>query len=94
MSITGIIIGIVILVILCLTAYTIYSKWRQFKDLRPGDTCASFEKTNDDTYDLKLEKIIKIDKDTNDYTSKIYTKNKSYTLLDCIRDNVYLICND
>lgn len=93
MSITGILVGVGFFIILLLISYSLYSKWKVFKNLKPGDTCGCFVE-KESSYDFYITEIIKIDTDDSGYTSKIYTKNNAYTLIDCIRNNIYLMCSD
>ena len=90
---TGIIFGIFFFIVLCLIAFTIYHKWNEFKDLRPGDTCGRLVDC-DSTSEIVLDEIIKVDVDEKGYTTKIYTKSDSYSFLSFMRNSIMAIYGD
>ena len=91
--IAGIIFGIFIFMVLSLTSIAVYQKWNEFKDLRPGDSCGRFIEC-DSTSEIKMDEIIKVDTDEKGYTTKIYTKNGSYTFLSFMRESIMAIYGD
>ncbi len=90
--IIGIIFGVLVFILLCLVAFVINNKWNEFKNLRPGDSCGRFIEFNS-TSEIIMDDIIKVDVDDKGYTTKIYTKNNSYTFLGFIRNNIITECD-
>ena len=91
--ITGIIFGIFVFVALSLTSIAVCQKWNEFKDLRPGDSCGRLVEC-DSTSEIEMDEIIKVDTDEKGYTTKIYTKNGSYTFLSFMRESIMTIYGD
>lgn len=89
----GIIFGIFIFIVLSLTSIAVCHKWNEFKDLRPGDNCGRLIECNS-TSEIEMDEIIKIDTDEKGYTTKIYTKNGSYTFFEFMRDSIMAIYGD
>jgi len=91
--IAGIIFGIFIFTALSLTSIAVCHKWNEFKDLRPGDNCGRLIECNS-TSEIEMDEIIKVDTDEKGYTTKIYTKNGSYTFFEFMRENIIAIYGD
>ena len=91
--ITGIIFGIFIFMALSLTSIAICQKWNEFKDLRPGDSCGRLIEYNS-TSEIEMDEIIKVDTDEKGYTTKIYTKNGSYTFFEFMKESIMAIYDD
>lgn len=91
--IAGIIFGIFIFMTLSLTSIAVCHKWNEFKDLRPGDSCGRFIEYNS-TSEIEMNEIIKVDTNEKGYTTKIYTKNGSYTFFEFMRENIMAIYDD
>lgn len=91
--IAGIIFGILIFIVLSLTSIAVCQKWNEFKDLRPGDSCGRLVECNS-TSEIEMDEIIKVDTDEKGYTTKIYTKNGSYTFLSFMRESIMAIYGD
>ena len=91
--ITGIIFGIFVFVALSLTSIAVCQKWNEFKNLRPGDSCGRLVEC-DSTSEIEMDEIIKVDTDEKGYTTKIYTKNGSYTFLSFMRESIMTIYGD
>ena len=91
--ITGIIFSIFIFMVLSLTSIAVCQKWNEFKNLRSGDSCGRFIEC-DSTSEIKMDEIIKVDTDEKGYTTKIYTKNGSYTFFGFMRENIMAIYGD
>lgn len=90
--VAGIILGIYTFLTLCLIAFLIINEWNKFKNLRPGDSCGRLVEF-DSTSEIIMDDIIKVDVDEKGYTTKIYTKNNSYTFLGFIRNNIITECD-
>jgi hypothetical protein len=91
--IAGIIFGIFIFIVLSLTSIAVCHKWNEFKNLRPGDRCGRLVECNS-TSEIEIDEIIKVDTDEKGYTTKVYTKNDSYTFLSFMRESIMAIYGD
>lgn len=91
--IAGIIFGIFIFIVLSLTSIVVCQKWNEFKNLRPGDSCGRLIECNS-TSEIEMDEIIKVDTDEKGYTTKIYTKNGSYTFPVFMRESIMVIYDD
>ena len=90
MTKTGIVLGVFIFIILCLYGIIVHRKWLEFRHLKPGDFCCRFVDV-DSTTEIRSEEIVKVDTDENGYTTKIYTKNNSFSFWQCLMENIYSI---